>query len=337
MSKFNMMDLLNNTSKDTTEKNKDKVSKFKTVSIDINDLAPSKDNFYSTDEEGIEELKNSIEVFGLQQNLVVKKINNDKYEIIAGHRRYLALKKLVKEGKEQFQYAPCKVENDEDTIRNKLILLITNSTARELTEYEKMQQAQKLKELLIEYKQHEKLPGRVREIVADILNVATSKIARMESISKNLSDELKQEFKEDNINISTAYEASKLSKEKQEEVYEEYKDKGNITIQDVKGKTEEVKKENKNVSNLDTKSEDTKQNENLTTVDFETGEVVEQKVPNYLKKRMVNLIQEFNINEMATFICSRCDGKGKFCDLSDECTEENKHELCVKWLSRPIE
>lgn len=331
MAKFNMMDLLNNNSKEATEPTTEKINKFKTISINVDDLVPSSENFYSVDEQGIEELKDSIEAFGLQQNLVVKRIDNNKYEIIAGHRRYLALKKLYKEGKEQFQYAPCKVENDEDAIRNKLILLITNSTARELTEYEKMQQAQKLKELLLEYKQHEKLPGRVREIVADILNVATSKIARMERISKNLSDDLKQEFKEENINISTAYEASKLPEDKQDEVYQEYKDRGNITIKDVKKKAE-VKEErtNKDVSNLDT-------NTNNETIDLDTGEIVEQKVPNYLNKKIFNLIKEFNIDEMAVFFCSRCKCEGQFCDFASDCTEENKHQLCVDWLSRLIE
>lgn len=332
MSKFNMMELLNNSSKDAEVKKKDKNVKFKTILVDVNDLVPSDDNFYSIDEEGISELKNSIEVFGLQQNLVVKKIENDKYEIIAGHRRYLALKKLTEEGKEQFKYAPCKVEAEEEDIRSKLLLLITNSTARQLTDWEKTQQAEKLKELLTEYKKQEKLPGRVREIVADILNVATSKVARMESISKNLSKNLKEEFKDNNINISTAYEASKLPEDKQKEVYEELKDKGNITIQDVKKKTEvkEEKIENEDVSNLDT-------NTTNETVDLETGEIVQQKVPNYLNKKIFNLIKEFNIDEMAKFFCDRCKCKGQFCDLAADCTEENKHQLCINWLSRLIE
>lgn len=346
MSKFNMMDLLNNTSKDSIEKKKDKVSKFRTVSININDLIPSKDNFYSTNKESIKELKDSIEVFGLQQNLVVKKIDYEQYEIIAGHRRYLALKSLYEEGKEQFKYAPCKVETEED-IRSKLILLITNSTSRELTDWEKTQQAEKLKELLTEYKKQEKLPGRVREIVADILNVATSKIARMESISKNLSDNLKEEFKENNINISTAYEASKLPEKQQEEVYEELKEKGNITIQDVKNKAEDknvtdldIRPKEKNVSNLDTNNEE---NKNLATVDLDTGEIVEQKIPQYLNKTVLDIIKDYKSDEMATFLCNKCislgGGKGcaGLCDLAIECNQKNHHEICMKWLNSKIQ
>lgn len=335
MSKFNMMDLLNNNSKDTTDSKKDKIIKFKTISISIENLVPSKENFYSTNEEGIKELKDSIEVFGLQQNLVVKKIEDNNYEIIAGHRRYLALKSLYEEGKEQFQYAPCKIETEEEDIRSKLLLLITNSTARELTDWEKTQQAEKLKELLIEYKKQEKLPGRVREIVADILNVATSKIARMESISKNLSDNLKEEFKENNINISTAYEASKLPEDKQEEVYEELKEKGDITIQDVKKKSEIIEeRKEENVSNLDTNT--------IEEVNTETGEVVEQKIPSYLNKNMITFIKELSVDEFATFLCDRCIGIGGgngcagICDFAIECKGKNKHELCTRWLNQQI-
>lgn len=345
MSKFNMMDLLNNTSKDATEKKKDKVSKFRTVSININDLIPSKDNFYSTNKESIKDLKDSIEVFGLQQNLVVKKINDTQYEIIAGHRRYLALKSLCEEGKDQFKYAPCKVETEED-IKSKLILLITNSTSRELTDWEKTQQAEKLKELLTEYKKQEKLPGRVREIVADILNVAASKIARMESISKNLSDDLKEEFKENTINISTAYEASKLPEKQQEEVYEELKEKGNITIQDVRNKAQDknvtesvTKSKEENVSNLDTKSEE---NKNLATINLDTGEIGEQKIPNYLNLTTEKLIKDYNTDELASFFCNRClnlgggNGCAGICDYAVECNEKNNHEICVKWLKAKI-
>lgn len=342
MSKFNMMDLLNNTSKDVAEKKKDKIIKFKTVSINIDHLIPSKDNFYSTNEEGIKELKDSIEVFGLQQNLVVKKIDDEKYEIIAGHRRYLALRKLVEEGKEQFQYAPCKVEIEEDSVKDKLILLITNSTTRELTDWEKVQQTEKLRELLIEYKKETKLTGRVREIIADILNTSTTQVERMESISKNLTKEFKEELREENLNISTAHEISRLPEEQQKEVYEEYKDKGNITIKDVKKKkqdknvTDSVTKSKDDVSKLDTKNQE---NKNLATVDVETGEVVEQKVPQYLNKTILNIIQDYNLDEMATFLCNKCislgGGKGcaGLCDLAIQCTEENKHETCVKWLN----
>ncbi|NFO68230.1 hypothetical protein FDC27_15025, partial [Clostridium botulinum] len=119
MAKFNMMELLNNNSKENINVENKSQKKFKTVPININELKPSDENFYST--ENVVELKNSIELLGLQQNLVVKK-TNDGYEIIAGHRRYKALKMLFEEGKKDFEYVPCKVENEKDALKVKWYL-----------------------------------------------------------------------------------------------------------------------------------------------------------------------------------------------------------------------
>lgn len=62
---------------------------FSVVMLDVEDLMPSKDNFYAT--EGINELADAIELSGgIEQNLVVKPEAHGKYEVIAGHRRRLA-------------------------------------------------------------------------------------------------------------------------------------------------------------------------------------------------------------------------------------------------------
>ena len=66
MAKFNMMDLLNNNSKGDVKENIENTHRFKTSQININDLIPSANNFYSTDEEGLTDLKDSIELLGLQ-------------------------------------------------------------------------------------------------------------------------------------------------------------------------------------------------------------------------------------------------------------------------------
>lgn len=336
MGSFNMLELLNNSSEENENKKTERVARFKTIQINIDDLIPSEENFYSTDEEELKNLKNSIEIFGVQQNLVVKKLDNGKYEIIAGHRRYLALKRLVEEGKQQFVYAPCKVENEEDSIKDKLLLLITNSTARQLTDWEKTQQAERLKELLIEYKKKEKLPGRVREVIADILNTSPTQIARMESISKNLAEEFKQEFKEDKVNISTAYELSKLEQDQQEEILKEYKEKGNVSIKDVKEKIEDLPVQR----GYEEESELVIINDNV--VDKSTGEIVEQKVPQYASKSKYEEIIGNTIDEMAYFFCEGCidmgggNGQAGFCGLALLCKYTNRHEICMQWLKNKI-
>lgn len=292
---FNMMDLLNNNSI-TTQDKEENIRKFNITQIHINDLVPSANNFYSIEE--IEELKNTIELLGLQQNLVVKKIEGGMYKIIAGHRRYYSMLRLYQEGNKNFKYVPCKVEED-DELKNELRLIITNSTTRELTDWEKIHQANKLKELLTEYKKREKIPGRVRDIVADILNVSATQIARMESVENNLIDDFKEEMKEDKVKISVAYELSKLPKEKQKEVYKEHEEKSNITIKDIKKKSEDEKEEIEVLEGqitveeaLNITKEDLKVNQeeeliiqnedgNISStviVDTKTGEVLEEKI-----------------------------------------------------------
>lgn len=235
MSKFNLNSLLSGTSLNSGEGGEEKKDRvLKVVSISVYDLIPSKDNFYSV--EDIAELKDSIEMFGVKQNLTVKQLENGKYMVIAGHRRRLASLALVEEGKKEFEFVPCGIETELDEIKEQLLLITTNATARQLTDWEKTQQAEKMRELLERYKKKEKLPGRMRELIAKTLKTSSAQIGRMDSITKNLSEDFKEEFKEQKINISTAYELSTLSEEAQQEVFTEYMGSGSISIKDVKEK-----------------------------------------------------------------------------------------------------
>nr|WP_298544099.1 ParB N-terminal domain-containing protein [uncultured Lachnoclostridium sp.] len=218
--------------------------------LDVEDLMPSKDNFYST--ENIDELAAAIELSGcIEQNLVVKPEAHGKYEVIAGHRRRLAALKLVEEGKEEYRKVPCRIKKESDEIRDRLSLIFTNATARQLTDWEKVKQAEELKEVLTEYKkalqeenkdkpkeERERI-GRIREIVAQMLNTSTTQVGRMEAISNNLSQEFKGELEKGNINISTAHELSRLDEEGQKKAYEQYEEKGELHIKDVKPEEKE--------------------------------------------------------------------------------------------------
>lgn len=223
---------------------------FSVVMLDVEDLMPSKDNFYST--ENIDELAAAIELSGcIEQNLVVKPEAHGKYEVIAGHRRRLAALKLVEEGKEEYRKVPCRIKKESDEIRDRLSLIFTNATARQLTDWEKVKQAEELKEVLTQYKkalqeenkdkpkeERERI-GRIREIVAQMLNTSTTQVGRMEAISNNLSQDFKEELEKGNINISTAHELSRLDEEGQQKAYEQYEEKGELHIKDVKPEEKE--------------------------------------------------------------------------------------------------
>lgn len=346
MAKFNMMDLLNSNSKESSETKENSV-KFRTIQISIKNIVPSPNNFYSIEEEKLNDLKDSIELLGLQQNLVVKKIEENKYEIIAGHRRYLAIKKLYEEGNENFEYIPCKVEED-NYIKNELRLLMTNSTTRELSDWEKIYQANKLKELLTEYKRKEKVPGRVRDIIADILNTSSSQIARMESISKNLVEEFQEELKDDNIKISVAYELSKLPEEKQKEVFEEHKEKKDITIKVIKDKENEEKEtevlegqvtveETLNITEEDLKVNTEEVNikgedyNSTLIIDPSTGEVLEEKKVAKFRNKIFISLENANLNDGVRY---------KILDLiqeySDISTKYKNSDLYIDFISNSV-
>ena len=98
-----------------------------------------------------------------------------------------------------------------------LQLLMANLQAREnAPDYEKLYQAQRAKELLLELKkQGHSFQGRTRENVACMLGVSNAQVGRMESIWNHLAPEVMQEFKEGKIGISVAYELSRLDKPEQ--------------------------------------------------------------------------------------------------------------------------
>lgn len=205
--------------------------------IKLTDLIPSNDNFYAVDK--IAELKASIEMFGVLQNLIVKPREGGKFEILAGERRYRACVELVAEGKTEYEYVPCGIQGERDEIKEQILLIITNSTQRELTDYEKMQQAEKLTKHYTALKKRDNLPGRVRDLVAEALNTSSTQVGRMNAIINNLTPELKNEFQAGRIGLSAAYELSGLTEDKQQEAAADIQEKGGLSLNDVRDKKQD--------------------------------------------------------------------------------------------------
>ena len=237
--KFSLTDLLNSNSKtiENADGNFDNITgagnDFKIDFISVHNLEPSSDNFYSM--EDVADLKDSIELLGVQQNLTVVPLPGiDKYKIIAGHRRRLASLQLAEEGKKQFEIVPCRIETNLDDIKEQILLIYTNSTTRKLSNWEQIEQLVRLKNLLKEYKKTHELPGRVRELLAETLNMSVSQVGRLESINDNLTVEFKEELKQNNIKFSTAAELSRMPIADQKAVYEQHQEKGSTKLKDVK-------------------------------------------------------------------------------------------------------
>lgn len=86
-----------------------------TITIALSKLSAWDGNVRKTDADaGIDELAASIAAHGLLQSLVVTKGKRSKYTVIAGRRRYLALKALAKAGTiEADALIPCQLASDE--------------------------------------------------------------------------------------------------------------------------------------------------------------------------------------------------------------------------------
>lgn len=223
---FDIKDFLN------TESKKEMADDFVLKKIPAEKLHPSDKNFYEMDPVEIEALKETIELVGVQENLIVKKIgegeNTGDYEIIAGHKRHRAVTELLAEGKEISPLLPCKVESDADGVKNELILIFTNSTQRERSDYCKMQEIQRVRELLEEYAKYNNMPGRKRDVIAGILNTSKSTIGRLDNIRRNIIPEFLEEYKAGKISTTAANEIAGATPEEQHQLLEKYKETGSI-------------------------------------------------------------------------------------------------------------
>ena len=207
------------------------VIQFEILNIPIVKIEPSQINKYGIRD--IEDLAASIEEMGLLHNLVVRDINEyGLYEIISGERRYEACKLLFENGNEQFKYLPCKVEKSASDAIMELKLIHANATARVLTDAEKIYQAGRINDILYKLKEEGyEFSGRMRSIVAAILEFSDAQAGRMIKMDKDLTDEVKKEIKAGNVGITAAYELSTLDEDGQLDALKELKETGHVDVQ----------------------------------------------------------------------------------------------------------
>lgn len=236
MAKFTMLDILNAQSKNSTST---KVESYTEIYLNPKEVKPSATNFYSQND--IEELADSFLTVGQQQPTVLARINNE-YRIVSGHRRNLANCLLLDRGHNEYERVRY-LYKDMTEATFELSLLVGNAFNRELTAYEKMEQAARLKKALIRAKEEDglEIQGRMRDIIAETLKESTSNIARMEQINNNLSDSAKEQFKNGNMGITAAYETSKLTEDEQEAIADRYASGEDVRAKEIAEKVTEKK------------------------------------------------------------------------------------------------
>ena len=242
--KFNLTELLNQRSKEAGEQQKTEqrqaaagaevVTSEEGVSstADIYDLIPSKGNFYSV--EDVQDLKQSIELLGVLQPLLVTDEEEDgKRRIIAGHRRRLAVMQLVDEGKERFRRVPILIKPKKNAILDRLALIMANRF-REKTDWERMTEALETEKLVLELKESMNIPGRTRDLLAEIIETSPAQVGRYKAIYNNIIPELMAEFRANRIVVSVIYEASGLPEDYQKQAAEVFRENEVLTLSDIK-------------------------------------------------------------------------------------------------------
>ena len=248
-----------------------KTEQVRVQQIHYTKLKESQMNFYTRNEEEVEELADTMIIArGILQPLIVRKTDLSEYEILAGHKRRRASMYNVERGYKEYEFLPCivmdmsglmakkvaeKVLAEHDSINDdelldmiaEYIVICTNSTASERSDYEKMMQAVRLSEILPVMLDNENLKGRaLRTEIAKEMKCSDGQVGRYQSIYNNLVPEAMERFQTGEMVISTAAEMSGLDRDRQREALK----KGRITLEDIRL----LKQQEKTVSESDTEN-----------------------------------------------------------------------------------
>lgn len=236
---WNVMEQLNANAKKAAVGDNTPKAHFRTQDVSINKMYSNDKNFYSV--EDIEPLAQKILLVGLMENLEVvhDPCDRGEYRIIAGERRWRALKILVEKGYTEFEKATCQIQTPASEEEETLRLIIANDY-RNKTVSDLLEEEDKLKKILQRMKENgQKImgidlnSGRIRDVVAYFLKIAPTKVAQIESINKRLIPEFSKELKEGRLTFSAAYMISGMNEETQAEMLERYQENG-LTYKEVK-------------------------------------------------------------------------------------------------------
>ena len=189
--------------------------------IALSQLDSDANNFYQLSK--VDELAANIQLCGLQQPIRVRRNPGDgsRYTIVSGHRRRAAVELLAAEEPERWSEVPCIVEADEASpALQQLRLIFANSSTRTMTPAEVSEQAVRVEKLLYELKEEGyDFPGRMRDHVAQAVNVSKSKLSRLKVIRGHLDAVWQPSFQGGKIGESVAYTLARMLYSHQGSVY----------------------------------------------------------------------------------------------------------------------
>lgn len=291
--KYSFMDLFNEKSRAAAGAHTESGA-YREIYLDPREVKPAEENTHQT-LEGIEELADNFLTIGQEQPTVLARVNGE-YRIVEGHRRNAANILNLERGYKEYEKVLFRCA-DMSPAMYELRLLAGNAFTQELKPHEKVRTMERMKSALIKARDEEglEIKGRMRDVLAGIMGESRTNVARMESISNNLTEEMRGEFNRGNLGISAAYEASRLPKEEQQEIVENVPE-GENRAKEIAEKVAAAKEQRK------AKREETQDTEG------ETGQQEEYETPH--PEGITSLCYsctKYETCNVKTGTCTRCD------------------------------
>lgn len=305
---FSVKDALNKNSKAGIDESPR--ARFRTKDISIFKMYRNDMNFYSIEQ--IEELAGDILMYGLKQNLelVYAPCEKGEYRIVAGERRWEALKYLVSKGYKEFEIATSKLTTPQDDDEEQVEIIIANAyrvkTVSDMIEEETRLKAslERMKAAGKKVKGYDLQSGRLREVISSMLHMSKTKVAQIEAVNNNLIPEWKEELKGERLTFSAAYELSGMTEDEQREALGKFSETGELTHKDVKG-MKESKAAGQQVSESDT-AEKGIENSMNPPEETKAGDDYETPHPEGITSICYSCT-EYETCNVKTGTCTKCD------------------------------
>lgn len=238
MAKFGINDILNAKTKAAGQQAQ--TDGYKEIYLSPYEVKAAQENTHQK-LENIEELADSFLHVGQEQPTVLARVNGE-YRIIDGHRRNAANILNLERGHKEYEKVLYRFMDMSEAMYE-LRLLAGNGYTQELTAYEKTRLVERTKAALIRAKEEDglEIQGKMRDLVAAMINESSTNVARMDAINNNATPEIKEQLKEGNLGITAAYEAAKLDEGEQKEIAEKAAAGKNVRAKEIAEKVAEKK------------------------------------------------------------------------------------------------
>lgn len=205
LSKATSASMIKNIASKSSEENLKKT--VKNISIDLVDFNNDNDKIFSVD--NLDSLVLAIQRNGFKGNIEVFIKKDGRYEIISGHRRFLANRIAGN------KTIPCEIKEEPSEIEKADLLIISNITSRQLTPLEKGRAIVYYKENVLK---KESFKGNVRDEIARRFGYSASNVHKYEALTK-LIKELQDLVEKDGYPFAPISSASCLENNEQLELY----------------------------------------------------------------------------------------------------------------------